>query len=108
MSPDSSETMKTKMDTGGTIVKENGGITAGKSAIWHGHAGQSAELNTTQVVEVDAVDEVVVEDAAGEVTEGAGIQMQIMHPFLALTNWLSGILHVLVSPENVLYLMARR
>ena len=95
--------MKTKMDTGRKIVRENGVTTAGKSTIWHGHAGKSAEVNTP----VDAVDEVVVEDT-GETTEVDGIQIQIMHPFLASTNRLSGILHVLVSPEIALYLMVQR
>ena len=105
------EMMRTKVDTIVTIAKENAATTGGKYAIWHGRAGKSVEVSTLQVVEVDAVEEVVMEDAAGEVTEVTEIkivQMQIMHPFLASTNRRSETLCMPVSPENALFQMVQR
>ena len=64
------------MDTG--KVNGNDATTAGKLAIWHEHAGQLEEVSTPQVVEVDAVDavdEVVVEDAARELAAVEELQM---------------------------------
>ena len=65
--------MRTKVDTVVKIARENAATTVEKSAIWCEHTGQSAEVNTPQVVEVDEVEEVVVEDAAGEVDEVAEV-----------------------------------